>query len=456
MEYYLKIIQYTLDIVCSFALAEKTFQDETVSAEYISQSDSEALISQIDEFSKLFDFQDVQVLSDGVLNGFNESEFLEAMRKDHPHAHLNVIGMIDLYEYKSEVHKVETEDQYILELHRITGNKTVPSPHGKPVVFIMHGILASSSDWVIAGPERGLGFFLADAGYDVWMGNARGNRYSRVHKCLSTKQKKFWKFSWHEIGIYDLPAMIDYVLNTTNNKDLSYIGHSQGSTSFLVMLSERPEYNDKIRVMFSLAPVAYCSNMYSPIMRYLSKFEKSIRVVLDRVGPWELLPNRGLYKLITSSVCKGSFQKICRNILFIVCGFNDEQFDISLMPAISAHLPAGSSIYQLFHYAQLIKTGHFRQFDEKILGSSNPPSYNFKNIKTPISLIYADNDWLSDAKDVKKLYSKLPNPIDMRAVPNKKFNHIDFLYGIDVKTLVYDDILKTMLDYQNISNAIVP
>ena len=85
-------------------------------------------------------------------------------------------------------------------------------------------------------------------------------------------------FSWHEIGKYDVPAMIDHIIKTTGNKQISYLGHSQGSTTFFVMLSERPEYNDKIKVMFSLAPVAYCSHMVSPLFQALGRLSPIINV----------------------------------------------------------------------------------------------------------------------------------------------------------------------------------
>ena len=40
-----------------------------------------------------------------------------------------------------------------------------------------------------------LAFILADLGYDVWLGNTRGNIYSRAHvKYDSSRDKAYWKF----------------------------------------------------------------------------------------------------------------------------------------------------------------------------------------------------------------------------------------------------------------------
>ena len=118
---------------------------------------------------------------------------------------------------------------------------------------------------------------MANAGYDVWLGNYRGNTYSRGHCTLRPDQKEFWKFSWDEMGKYDIPAMIDHILNETGQKKLFYIGHSMGTTGFMVMANERPEYQDKIIMASLLAPVAYVNHMKSPI-KYLAPFSKSIEV----------------------------------------------------------------------------------------------------------------------------------------------------------------------------------
>ena len=40
------------------------------------------------------------------------------------------------------------------------------------------------------------GYMLHDLGYDVWLGNARGNAYSRKHANLKLNDKKYWMFRY--------------------------------------------------------------------------------------------------------------------------------------------------------------------------------------------------------------------------------------------------------------------
>ncbi|XP_067203847.1 gastric triacylglycerol lipase-like [Linepithema humile] len=110
-------------------------------------------------------------------------------------AKLTTIELISKNGYNGELHTVTTSDGYILELHRITGraNSTKPKVQ-KSIAFVMHGILCSLAAWVLAGSKKSLGFILADAGYDVWLGNARGSLYAREHTHSSVKEKDYWDF----------------------------------------------------------------------------------------------------------------------------------------------------------------------------------------------------------------------------------------------------------------------
>ena len=49
-------------------------------------------------------------------------------------------------------------------------------------------------------------------GYDVWLGNVRGNIYSLNHTTLTPDSHQFWDFSFQEMAEIDLPAMVDKVL----------------------------------------------------------------------------------------------------------------------------------------------------------------------------------------------------------------------------------------------------
>ncbi len=71
--------------------------------------------------------------------------------------------------------------------------------------------------------------------------------------------------------------MIDYVLSSTGQAAVHYIGHSMGTTGFMVMLNEKPEYAQKIKLANLLAPVAYTENMKSPL-RILAPFVDTIEV----------------------------------------------------------------------------------------------------------------------------------------------------------------------------------
>lgn len=127
---------------------------------------------------------------------------------------------------------------------------------------------------------------LADAGFDVWMGNARGNRNSRFHINLDANERdhrgEFFDFSWEEIGMIDIPSMVDYVLEHTGKEKLHYLGHSQGGTVFLVLNSMRPEYNEKFASVNLMAGVGYMEYFPNNGLSLLARFTNQIYVSINQ------------------------------------------------------------------------------------------------------------------------------------------------------------------------------
>lgn len=117
----------------------------------------------------------------------------------------------------------------------------------------------------------------------MWLGNSRGNCYSRTHTKVDPNgsaidRKQYWSFSFHEMGQIDIPSSLDYITKRTQQQRMHYIGHSQGTSAFFAMTSERPEYNDKIISMNALAPIAFMGHMPSPILQAVVTIVSNITV----------------------------------------------------------------------------------------------------------------------------------------------------------------------------------
>ncbi|CAG9766592.1 unnamed protein product [Ceutorhynchus assimilis] len=358
--------------------------------------------------------------------------------------------LIDSQGYPVETHHVTTSDGYILALHRIPHGRT--SRNKGKVAFLQHGLLASSADWCILGAGKALAFQLADEGYDVWLGNARGNSWSRNHTTLKPSDIEFWDFSWHEIGIIDIPTMIDYVLETTGQSAVYYVGHSQGTTAYYVMLSRLPEYNKKIAAAASLAPIAFMNHMTSPLLHILSFWTGTMDFLFNIIGMYEFLPNDNFMKRVMSDTvcaCDTISQLLCTNSLFAICGFSRSQMNTTLLPYLMKFTPAGSSTHQLLHYGQEIKSGRFRQYDFGLLsntiiyGRLTPPGYDLSKVTAATYLIYSKNDWLSSEKDVLRLCDAMKVGCKGKILMSDfEFNHLDYMFGIDAPKLVYNKVIS--------------
>lgn len=114
--------------------------------------------------------------------------------------------------YRAREHVVTTRDGYLLVVHKLEKiHSDFATYTSKPVVYMHHGLLTNSELWVLGSTkEKTLPYLLVDAGYDVYLGNNRGNKYSRKHLKLSASDPKFWDFLWTNFRtlIFPIPLSI--------------------------------------------------------------------------------------------------------------------------------------------------------------------------------------------------------------------------------------------------------
>ena len=56
------------------------------------------------------------------------------------------------------------------------------------------------------------------------------------------------------------------------------VAHSQGTTAFFVMASDRPEYQEKVIASFTLAPVTFMTALMDPLIQLSAPYTDAIYV----------------------------------------------------------------------------------------------------------------------------------------------------------------------------------
>jgi len=361
--------------------------------------------------------------------------------------------MVESRGYAIERHYATTPDGYILGMFRMPRAKgeQAGSARKKQVVYLNHALLDSSWAFVCNGPSESLGFLLADAGYDVWFGNNRGNQYSTNHSFLALDSKAYWDFSYDQMALLDLPTHIEYVLAATGAKTLSYIGHSQGTIQAFAGFSVNQTVASKVNIFVALAPVAYVHHAQSLLIRLM--MELRMDVIFERLGIKEFLPQSTGIQQIGPLICEAS-PWVCDRILQAVVGpshhMNGSRLDVYV-----SETPSGTSTKNLVHWGQGMRSEVFQMFDEGSIaknvaryGQAAPPAYDLGQVRVPTVLVTGRKDYLANPRDVSRLVASLPPGVLRRHIDLPDYAHLDFTWSVTAKTAFYDQVLSMIREAQ--------
>ncbi|KAM9061532.1 lipase member K-like [Sarcophilus harrisii] len=372
----------------------------------------------------------------------------------NPEASMNISQVISYWGYPGEVYDVVTEDGFILGLYRIPyGKEHSERKAPRPIFYLQHGMFVSAKTWVTNPPYSSLAFTLADSGYDVWMGNSRGNTWSRKHVRYSPESPEFWAFSFDEMAKYDLVATLNFIVNKTGQEKLYYVGHGQGTTIAFAAFSTNPKLAQRIKMFFALAPVVSVQHSRGPLKTLMSIPTFLFKVIFGRK---ELFPKSAFGQFLGSQVCnQKGFNFLCTDLLFRVYGYDRENINMSRLDVYLSQNPAGTSVQNIMHWKQLLYSAKFQAYDwgnpaanMAHFNQETPPLYDLGAIQTPIAIWSGEQDRFVSSREVENLLPQLPNLIYHRKIPY--YNHIDFLLGLDAPQEFFHEILyliNTKMNY---------
>lgn len=355
---------------------------------------------------------------------------------------------VTIHGYKCQEFQVTTKDGYILSVQRIPeGRLENGGGAKKQPVIVQHGVLVDGMTWLLNSPNQNLPLILADNGYDVWIANTRGTRFSRRHTSLSPASRKFWDWSWDELVTYDLPAVFDHVTQQTGQKT-HYVGHSLGTLIVLASLSEGKLVNQLQSVAF-LSPIAYLSHMTTAIgalaarsligeqlttLLGIAEFNPKGKAVGNFLNVLCLHQGINCYDLITAFTGRN-------------CCLNSSTIDLFLQ-----NEPQSTSTKTMVHLSQTVRSGVLSKYNyDKAeynlmhYGQVNPPVYNLADIPhdIPIFISYGGQDALSDLPDVRHLLDdlKVHNADKLQVQFVENYAHADYVMGVDANEVVYKPLI---------------
>ncbi|OQU89059.1 uncharacterized protein LOC8063854 isoform X3 [Sorghum bicolor] len=323
--------------------------------------------------------------------------------------------------YPCTEHTVQTDDGFLLSLQHIPHGKNGIPDNAGPPVFLQHGLFQGGDTWFINSNEQSLGYILADNGFDVWIGNVRGTRWSKGHSTLSVHDKLFWEWSWQDLAEYDVLAMLSYVYTITQSK-ISYVGHSQGTIMGLAAFT-MPEIVKMISSAVLLCPISYLDHISASFVL------RAVAMHLD-----QMLVAMGIHQLNFRS-------DMGVQILDSLC--DDEHLDCN----------------DLLSSITVIRKGSFAKYDYgwwgniRHYGQRHPPSFDLSSIpeSLPIWMGYGGLDALADVTDVERTIKELRSTPELLYIGD--YGHIDFIMSVKAKDDVYVDLMRFLRAQQGMHSS---
>jgi pimeloyl-ACP methyl ester carboxylesterase len=249
------------------------------------------------------------------------------------------------------------------------------------------------------------------------------------------------------MALFDLPALVDHVLNVTGQATLSYVGHSEGTIQAFAGFSRNPTLSSKVNIFIALAPIAYIYHSSSLVFTLLAKLR--VPEIFKLFGIRQFLTSEYQLNRLAPWLCN-LLPSACNVAIYLFCGAT-RHINTTRLPVYLSRTPAGTSVKNMIHWAQQIQRDNFQMFDygsnkENTVhyNSSSPPAYKLSDITVKTALFTGGHDILGDPSDERRLSLELPTSsiVFQKNIPD--YAHLDFAWAHDANEVVYKDVVALL------------
>ena len=346
---------------------------------------------------------------------------------------------IESFGYKLEENPVITDDGYILSLWHLNPK----FPNGK-TVFFQHGFTCTAWIFFHLG-ENSLPFYLLKEGYDIWLANNRGSYFSPGHISKDPKDPKsgYNNYSMDDFVASDMPAMVKYIKERTGAKKMTFIGHSQGTTLFLMAMMHDPIFTEESFDNFiSLGTVPNLAHSkFLPI-----DILDMIYDLLRRATFLQALNLPELLRELLATLAKEHpkvFGKIFDTLASI---YPSGRMDYINIYNLLYYFPGGISKINLFHWSQIHQMKKLVYYNPNFYEEKTAKEYNLENLKKwkiKSLVTRSDDDTFGSYQDVTDFYDAVEDKSVIKLLELTSYGHLDVLFAESA----INDIFKPIIEF---------
>jgi len=327
----------------------------------------------------------------------------------------------------AESQEVVTADGFHLMLFRLK-RRGGGGGQGRQVL-LFHGLMQDCESFLVGGRDSLAAVLALESDSDVWLANARCNKYSQRHSHLSSQEDKFWQVSLDEL-VSDVEVLVDHVLSRGVGRGLVCIGFSQGSAQLCGALSSSPTLNVKLSLLVCLAPAVKPAGLApSPLISAIQSrpavmsFLFGRRAMFSSVFNWQ------------SILSPSAFAWTCVRSMRFLFGWSCDKISVRRRATLFQSIYSPAPVRTILHWFQNIQLCHLGDF-------RNATPYDFSLITCPVAI-------LSGSRDTLIVPSALRDKVGERCILyhiEKDYEHLDLIWADDAKENIFKRILKLIAE----------